>query len=86
MGHVKNSMNSRSSMFLGVLKNFANFMFHMLESLFNKVAGPQLCNFVSKRLQHRCFAVKLAKFLRTPIFKNTVPVAASKILYRTTRF
>ena len=35
----------------------------VLESLFNKVAGQ-------KRLQHRCFPVKLAKFLRTPILKN----------------
>ena len=42
----------------------------MLESLFNKVAGPQLYNFISKRLQHRCFAVKLAKFLRTPMLKD----------------
>ena len=29
------------------------------------------CNFIIKRLQHRCFLVKLAKFLRTSIFKNT---------------
>ena len=28
------------------------------------------CNFIKKRLQHRCFLVKLAKFLRTSIFKN----------------
>ena len=28
-------------------------------------------NFIKKRLQHRCFPVKLAKFLRTSIFKNT---------------
>ena len=28
-------------------------------------------NFIKKRLQHRCFLVKLAKFLRTSIFKNT---------------
>ena len=28
------------------------------------------CNFVKKRLQHRCFLVKLAKLLRTSIFKN----------------
>ena len=77
MNHVKNSMNSRSSMFLGVKtgvlfhKFYMFHMFHMLESLFSRVAGLQLLsNFISKRLQHRCFAVKLAKFLRTPIWKN----------------
>ena len=29
------------------------------------------CNITKNRLQHRCFPVKFAKFLRTPIFKNT---------------
>ena len=29
-----------------------------------------LNNFFKKRLQHRCFPVKLAKFLRTPILNN----------------
>ena len=42
----------------------------MLESLFNKVAG-QACNFIKKRLQHRCFPVKIVKLVRTPILKNT---------------
>ena len=42
----------------------------MLESLFHKVAGAQRCHVISKRLQHRCFAVKPAKFLRTAILKN----------------
>ena len=51
----------------GILKTFANF------------TGKHLCwnvlihsvkNFVKKRLQHRCFPVKLAKFLRTPNLKN----------------
>ena len=27
------------------------------------------CNFIEKRLQHRCFPVNIAKFLRTPILK-----------------
>ena len=43
-------------------------MFYMLGSLFNKVSGPQPCNFISKR--RRWFAVKLAKSLRAPILKN----------------
>ena len=40
----------------------------VLESLLNKVSGPQACNFIKKRLQHRCFSVGFAKFLGTPIF------------------
>ena len=27
-------------------------------------------NFIKKRLQHRCFPEKFAKYLRTPILKN----------------
>ena len=33
-------------------------------------AGLQSCNFVKKRLRHRCFPVNIAKFLRKPILKN----------------
>ena len=40
----------------------------MLESLFNKVAGPQACNFI-KKIQYRYVPVKFAKFVRTPILK-----------------
>ena len=42
----------------------------MLESLFNKVAGLQTCNYIKKRLQHSCFPVNIKKFLRTPILKS----------------
>ena len=42
----------------------------MLESLFRKVANLKASNFIGKRLKHRCFPVKLAVFLRTPILKN----------------
>ena len=28
------------------------------------------CNFIKKRLEHRCFPMNFAKFLRTPILKN----------------
>ena len=41
----------------------------MSGSLFNKVAGLQVCNSIKKRLQHRCFPLKFAKFSRTPILK-----------------
>ena len=49
----------------------------MLESLFNNVAGFQSCNFIRKRLQHRCFSENIAKFLRKPILKKHLPTAAS---------
>ena len=42
----------------------------MLESPFNKVMDMQACNFVKKRLQHRCFSMKFVKFLRAPFFKE----------------
>ena len=56
---------------IGVLKNVAIFAGKapVLELLFNKV-GLEVCNFIKKRLQHRCFLVNIAKFLRTFILKN----------------
>ena len=49
---------------------FANFAGKYLcwSLFFNKVAGLQL---YYKRLQHRCFSVKFAKFLKTPFLPNT---------------
>ena len=43
---------------IDVLKNFANFTEKHLKA----------CNFIKKRLQHRCFPVKFAKFLKAPFF------------------
>ena len=40
----------------------------LLESLFNKVTGLQACNFIKRRLQHKCFHVKFAKFFRASFF------------------
>ena len=42
----------------------------VLESLLNKAADLQVCNFIKKRLQHRYFPAIIAKFLRIPILKN----------------
>ena len=39
--------------------------------LYSKRDSCKACNFIKKRLQHRCFPVKFAKFLRT------LPLAAS---------
>ena len=36
---------------------------HVLKSLFNKVTGLQTCNFIRKRLQHRCIPANISKFL-----------------------
>ena len=50
-----------------VLKSFSIFTgqnLGVLEFLFNKFACLQVCTFIKKRLQHMCFPVKLAKFLR----------------------
>ena len=44
----------------------------VLEFLFNKVTGPKACNVIKNWLQHRCFPMKIANFLRT------LPVAASE--------
>ena len=42
----------------------------VLGSLFNRVEGLKFCIFIKKRLQHRCFPVKFAKFLKTSFLKN----------------
>ena len=48
-----------------VMKNFTD-----LESLFNKVVRLQSCNFLKKRLQHRCFPETVEKCLRAATLKN----------------
>ena len=52
----------------------------MLECLFHKPVGLNICNSIKKRLQHSFFPVKLAKFLKTPFFRG-VSVAASDIWF-----
>ena len=49
--------------------------------MFFKIGVPQACNFIKKRLKHRCFLVKLAKFLRTPFFKEHLRLLLLDILY-----
>ena len=38
--------------------------------IFPIFTGKHLCNFIKKRLEHRCFSVNIVKSLRTPILKN----------------
>ena len=42
---------------------------HLCRSLFNKVACLRPVT-LFKKIQHRCFSVNFAKFLRTPILQN----------------
>ena len=42
----------------------------VLEPLFNKAAGLQVCNLFKKRLQRMCSPVNIAKFLIAPILKK----------------
>ena len=54
---------------IDVLKNLAIFAGrHLCWSLFDEDVGLKVCTFIKKRLQHRCFPLDIAKFLRTAFF------------------
>ena len=53
----------------------------VLESLVNKVAELQACNFIKKWLQDRCFPVNIAKFLRTTFFIEHLRWLVLQVLY-----
>ena len=55
-----------------VFKNRAIFVGKQLFSslFFNENTSPQFCNFIKKRLQHRCFPANIAKFLKALVLKN----------------
>ena len=57
-----------------------------LQSLSYKVVGLQVCKFIKKRLPHRCFPVKFAKCLRTPILKNICERPRLHILFFAAQF
>ena len=59
------SSHGRCSIKKAVLKYLAILIekILVLEPLFNKFAGLQAGNFITKRLQHRCFPLNIAKFL-----------------------
>ena len=75
LNHAGVQRSSRPEVFCekGVLRNFANFTGkHLCQSLFfNKVAGPGPATLLKKRLQHRCFPVNFAKFLRHLFLQST---------------
>ena len=63
------SICSQMSFKIVVFKNFTILKkTSVLESLYNKVAGLQTHAFIKKRLQHTCFSINIAKFLRTNFF------------------
>ena len=67
------SSHLRCSLTKGVFKNLAIFTGKHLCCVrisFYKVAGLKACIFIKKRIQHRCFLVNIAKFLRIPILKK----------------
>ena len=69
---LNRSSHQRCSIKKGFLKNLAKFIGkHLSQSLFfNKVASLRLATLLKKRLWHRCFPVKFAKFLRTPFYRT----------------
>ena len=74
MFHCKNNRNSHWRCYVKecAFKNFTNFTEkHQYQSLFLKKATDlQVCNFIKKKLQCRCFPVKLVKFQRTSTLMN----------------
>ena len=66
---VFRSSHQKFSVKTDVLKNFANFTGkHMCQSLF--IVSLKACNFIKKKLQHKCFPIIIANLLRAPILKN----------------
>ena len=74
MQYVTTIRSSRSQMIfeIGVLEVWnIHRKTSVLESLFSKVVSLKAWNFIKKKLQHRCFPVNIAKFLRKFYLKNT---------------
>ena len=72
--------SSRSQMFfkIVVLKMFVNFTGkHLCWRLF-LLKFQASCNRIKKRLQHRCFPVKFAKFFKTPFYR--IPTVAATVV------
>ena len=69
LAHIRSS-HEGCSMEKAVLKSFAKFAGkHLCWSIFS--TKFHAFNVIKERLLHRCFPVKLAKFLRTPFSKNS---------------
>ena len=51
----------------------------LLRQGWNKAAGHKTCNFITKRLQHRCFPVSISTFLITPVLNNICVLLLPKV-------
>ena len=71
----KFSYKLQKQRFADVLQNRC---FQKLRNIHRKT-GLKACNFVKKRLQHRCFSVNITKFCKNNVFYRTPPVAAFEI-------
>ena len=75
---VFRSSHHKCSMWKGVLRNFTKFTGkHLCQSLFLIKLQASACNFIKKRLWHRCFHVNFVKFIRTPFYRTLVVAASS---------
>ena len=77
-----NFKSNRSQMFfkIGVLKNFAIFTGKRLRWItFNKVAGLEDCNFITKRLQ-QVFSSEYCEIFKNTYFEEHLRTAASVLL------
>ena len=77
------SSHRKCSVRKGVLKNFANFTGkHLCWSHFLWSCRPLACRFFKRRLQHKCFPVKFANLLRTPVLKNISKRLLLEVFYK----
>ena len=53
----------------------------VLKSLFNKVASLQTCNFIKRRLQHRCFSCKIWEIFKNTYFEEYLRTTASVVSF-----
>ena len=77
VGSFHSSMRLGMFYKIGPLKNFGRFTGkHLCQSFFlEKVAHHQVCNFIKKILQQRCFTMNFAKLLKA--LCRTPPLSAS---------
>ena len=71
---MRNRRNHRrSSVKIGVLKNFTKFTGkHLCQSLFfNKVVSLRSTTLSKRGLSNKCFPMNFVKFLRTPFLQKT---------------
>ena len=80
----KKLSNYRAHIRSSHLQTFFTICFHwktpMLESLFNKIAGLQACNFI-KKTPTQVLSSEIYKILKNTLFYKTSPMAASNLYW-----